>query len=664
LSVGVDTHLGTRGWALSGLAQHVSSHDSIDGSSSDDRFSLFLRYEFGSHGSFVPTTQLEDPAWIARAIARPSIAHPRIVESYRTKRSETVNVTRGPKQYTNHFPVAQNDTVIATDNQPLTIAVLSNDSDADGDALVLSAVTPPAHGSAAISGGAIVYTPTIPFSGTDTFRYTISDGRGGSASAMVTVDVEPAAVHPPQAVRDVVTTSYGRSVTISVLANDSDPDGDTLSILSVAQPPNGSVSVNGTLLTYTPNPGFSGVDHFTYTISDGHGGTSTAAVTVTVTLAAPPPNRAPVAVDDTATTAFATPVTINVLANDTDADRDALVITGVSPPANGSATIAGNAVTYAPAPGFSGTDRFTYVVSDGHGGTATAAVTVTVTPQPNRPPVAVDDAATTAFATPVAINVLANDSDPDGDPLAISGVTTPANGSVSASGGTITYTPANGFSGIDRFTYTIDDGRGGVATANVTVTVGARPDQPPVAVDDVATTISGTPVTINVLTNDSDPDGDPLTLQSVTAPTLGTAVISGNAILYTPPAGVVGTDNFSYTINDGRGGTATANVTVTITPPPNRPPVAVDDATTTAFATPVTIDAIANDSDPDGDALTIVSVSAPIGGTATINNNRIDYAPSRAFTGLDTFTYTISDGHAHTATATITVDVLPIPRPH
>src|SRR6185295_2499094 len=136
----------------------------------------------------------------------------------------------GPKQYTNHFPVAQNDTVIATDNQPLTIAVLSNDSDADGDALVLSAVTPPAHGTAAISGGAIVYTPTIPFSGTDTFRYTISDGRGGSASVTVTVDVEPAPTHPPQAVRDVVTTSYGRPVTINVLSNDSDPDGDTLSI--------------------------------------------------------------------------------------------------------------------------------------------------------------------------------------------------------------------------------------------------------------------------------------------------------------------------------------------------------------------------------------------------------------------------------------------------
>jgi hypothetical protein len=259
--------------------------------------------------------------------------------------------------------------------------------------------------------------------------------------------------------------------------------------------------------------------------------------------------------------------------------------------------------------------------------------------------------------------VLANDSDPDGDPLTISGVTAPANGSVSASGATITYTPAPGFSGTDRFTYTIDDGRGGSATANVTVTVGAAPNQPPVAIDDAATTISGTPVSIDVLANDSDPDGDPLTIQSVGAPRLGTVAISGGAIVYTPAAGAVGTDAFTYTINDGRGGTATANVTVTITPPPNNPPIAVDDAATTAFATPVTIDVLANDSDPDGDALTIVSVTQPAGGIATIENGRITYAPSRAFSGLDTFTYTISDGHGHSSSATVTVDVLPIPRP-
>ena len=165
-----------------------------------------------------------------------------------------------------------------------------------------------------------------------------------------------------------------------------------------------------------------------------------------------------------------------------------------------------------------------------------------------------------------------------------------------------------------------------------------------------------------MLANDSDPDGDPLTIIGVTAPASGSVVANGASITYTPAAGFAGTDRFTYTIDDGRGGTATANVTVTVNPPPNGPPIAVDDAATTAFATPVTIDVLANDSDPDGDALTIVGVTQPAGGTATIANNQVTYAPSRAFSGLDAFTYTISDGHAHTATANVSVDVLPIPR--
>ncbi|HVT32239.1 MAG TPA: Ig-like domain-containing protein [Rhodanobacteraceae bacterium] len=660
LSLGVDTPLGTRGWGLSALAEHVSKHGSLDGNPDDDRLSVFLRYEFGSRGSFVPTNQIDGPAWISRSLARPSSAHPRVVESYRTKKTTNVTTTRGPKQYTNHFPLAQNDSASVTDGSSVTIEVLANDSDPDGDALAITAVAAPAHGVASIAGSAIVYTPSAGFTGTDTFRYTIGDGHGGAASASVSVAVGAAPNRPPHAEADSVNTTFGRAVTINVLANDSDPDGDVLTIAGITQPAGGRVEIEGTRLVFTPAPGFSGVARFTYTIDDGHGATSRAPVSVFV---AAQPDRPPVAADDAATTAFATPVSIDVLANDRDPDGDALSIANVTAPANGSATVSGTSIVYTPAAGFSGTDRFTYTVGDGRGGTASAAVSVTVLPQPNRPPVAVDDAATTPFATPVAISVLANDSDPDGDPLTISGVTSPANGSVSAAGGTITYTPALRFTGIDRFTYTIDDGRGGSATANVTVTVGAAPNQPQVAVDDAATTISGAPVAIDVLANDSDPDGDPLTIQSVTAPTLGTAAISGGAIVYTPAAGVIGPDRFAYTIGDGRGGTATANVTVTITPPPNDPPIAVDDAATTAFATPVTINVLANDSDPDGDALTIVSVSPPAGGIATIENNEVTYAPSRAFSGLDTFTYTISDGHNHTASATITVDVLPIPRP-
>ena len=660
ISLGVDTALGTRGWTFSALAEHVGKHGSLDPDQNDDRLAVFLRYEFGSHGSFVPTGQLEDPAWISRSLGRPSQAHPRVVESYRTQKTQNVSTTRGPKQYTNHFPIARSDSATVTDGASVTINVLANDSDPDNDALGITAVSAPAHGTAAIAGSAIIYTPAAAFTGTDTFGYTISDGHGGSASANVSVSVAAQPNRPPQAVPDSATTTFGRPVTINVLANDSDPDGNTLTIVNVTQPVGGNVTINGTTLTFTPTPGFSGTARFTYTIDDGHGGTSTANVSVIVS---PQPDRAPVAVDDAATTTFDTPVSIAVLANDSDPDGDTLTISAVTPPANGTATISGNAIVYTPAATFSGVDRFTYSISDGRGGNATANVTVTVTPQPNRPPIAVNDAATTVLGQPVTINVLANDSDPDGDPLTIIGVTAPANGSVSATATNITYTPAPRFTGTDTFTYTISDGRGGTATATVTVTVTQPPDQPPIAVNDTATTFTGTPVTIDVIANDSDPDGDPLTVQSVTAPQFGTAQISNNEVIYTPTvAGFVGTDTFNYTINDGRGGTATATVTVTINAPPNRPPIANNDTATTAFATPVTIDVLANDSDPDGDPLTITSVTQPTGGTTQIVNNEVLYSPSRAFSGVDTFAYTISDGHGHTASANVSVTVQPIPR--
>jgi hypothetical protein len=222
----------------------------------------------------------------------------------------------------------------------------------------------------------------------------------------------------------------------------------------------------------------------------------------------------------------------------------------------------------------------------------------------------------------------------------------------------VIYTPTpTGVVGTDTFNYTINDGRGGTATATVTVTIGPPPNRPPIAVDDAAATLSGQPVTINVIANDSDPDGDPLTVQSLTAPLLGTAQISNNMVIYTPAAGVAGTDRFTYTINDGRGGTATATVTVTIGPPPNRPPIAIDDTAVTAVSTPVTINVLANDSDPDGDPLTVVSVTQPTSGGVQISNNEVIYQPARGFIGIDTFTYTISDGRGGTATANVTVTI-------
>ncbi|MGE0743915.1 MAG: Ig-like domain-containing protein [Rhodospirillales bacterium] len=315
---------------------------------------------------------------------------------------------------------------------------------------------------------------------------------------------------------------------------------------------------------------------------------------ISATVQGQAPNTPPVANADSATTAAGAPVTVNVLANDSDADANPITIVAVSAPAHGTATINNNGtpanpaddtVVYTPAAGYSGPDGFTYTISDGTA-TTVGSVGVTVTPPPNTPPVANTDTAATVAGTPVSVNVLANDSDANGDPLTIVGVTTPGHGTAAINNnGTaanpaddfIVYTPAAGYSGPDGFSYTISDGKAStVGAVNVTVNAVPPPNSPPVANNDSATTAAGTPVSVNVLGNDSDPNNDPLTIVGVTAPGHGTATINNNGtaanpaddfIVYTPAAGYSGPDSFSYTISDGAAQRA-ATVSVTVTPPP------------------------------------------------------------------------------------------------
>ena len=170
--------------------------------------------------------------------------------------------------------------------------------------------------------------------------------------------------------------------------------------------------------------------------------------------------------------------------------------------------------------------------------------------------------------------MLANDSDPDSDPLTVTGATTPAHGTaVVNANNTITYTPTTGYTGPDSFTYSISDGRGGTASATVSITVSPAGNRPPVAVSNSATTAFNTAVTINVLANDSDPDGDPLTVTGATTPAHGTAMVNANnTITYTPATGYSGPDSFTYSISDGRGGTASATVSITVSPAGNSTP--------------------------------------------------------------------------------------------
>lgn len=468
----------------------------------------------------------------------------------------------------NAAPVANNDAVSTPEDTPVTIEVLSNDTDDQSAALSLDEVGAANDGSVAIAGNSAVYTPDEGFVGTDSFTYSVSDARGLSASATVTVTVTNVNV-APQAADDSVTTEENTAVTLNVAANDSDADGDALTIVAVGSPDNGTAEFSGNEVTYTPDDGFSDIDSFSYTIEDPGGLSDTAIVTVTVNSV----NAAPVAVSDEADTTEDTAISINVLRNDSDEDGDDLTITSVGSPGNGSAAIVANAVDYTPESGFSGTDSFGYTVSDDDGLTDTTTVTVTVS-EVNVAPQAEDDIETTVEGEPVAINVLANDTDEDGDNLTVSAVGLPGDGTAEILDNAVRYTPDDGFSGTDSFNYTVADEGGLTDTGSVTVTV-TEVNTPPQAVDDTATTLASTPVTIDVLLNDSDEDGDSLLISAVGTPDSGVAVLLDNAVEYTSKDGYSGTDTFTYTVSDEGGLTNSASVTVTVTEPVAEPSLEV-----------------------------------------------------------------------------------------
>src|SRR6185436_7892714 len=210
----------------------------------------------------------------------------------------------------NDPPVALNDSTNTVENVAVTIKALVNDSDVDGDTLTITTVNP-TNGTASIAGTNVLFTPAASFVGTATIGYSISDGNGGSASALITVTVSTAN-DPPIARNDFTNTVQDVSVTIPALVNDSDADGDTLTITSVS-PTNGTASISGTNVVFTPATNFVGTATIGYTITDG-GGTASALITVTVTGV----NDPPIARNDFTNTVEDVAVTIQPLVNDSD----------------------------------------------------------------------------------------------------------------------------------------------------------------------------------------------------------------------------------------------------------------------------------------------------------------------------------------------------------
>jgi VCBS repeat-containing protein len=702
-------------------------------------------------------------------------------------------------------------------------------------------VSGPTHGTLTQNAdGSFSYSPALNFNGTDSFTYQATDGVAASNVATVTLTVT-AVNDPPVAADDAYTNTTPEDTPLVVpapglLANDTDADGDPLTVQLVSEPTHGVLTANADgSFKYTPAADYHGLDSFTYCACDGTAASNVATVTISIT----PVNDPPVAAADAYSAPEDTPLTIlpsDLLANDTDADGDPLTVQLVSGPTHGVLTLsAGGVFTYAPAANFNDTDSFTYRVTDGTADSNVATVTLTVTAVNDAPAfeltqriqvtldtsgfanteaqlawdllngdsavnnsVIITDFATDAtlgtavlmggVAGALPATVTLTDSDffneylqeltfgddltftlhltsnlagavPDtlsflpldsnglplvttgllGDAilivdlsgaLVVAGTTTPAlpvqvtglggpdqtvaedagpqtaaalaarltPGPADEAGqtlafrvstdnpglfavqpaiapdGTLTFTPARDANGHAKVTVVVQDD-GGTAdggqdtSAAETFTITVTPvSDPPVAAADAYSTPEDTPLTIlpsDLLANDTDADGDPLTVQLVSEPTHG--VLTANAdgsFGYTPAANYHGPDSFTYQATDGVAASNVATVTLTVTAV-NDAPVAVDDAYSLDQHTVLVVSAseglLTNDTDAEGDALTALLVSGPAHGSLVLTQDgAFSYTPDSKFLGTDTFIYQITDGMLASALTTVTLTVRPV----
>ena len=466
--------------------------------------------------------------------------------------------------------------------------------------------------------GVVQWTPAEDQAVPQAFEIQVSDAAGNSVSQLV--DMTVLGVIP--AYPDEYTVDEDATLIVEeadgVLANDGDQDSGLLSAVVVDEPANGSLTLapNGSF-EYTPHGNFFGTDSFTYMASDEDDDSNVAKVTIHVTEI----NDPPAPVDDAYTLTEDTVLTVDVdggvLANDIDIDGDTLTATLVDQATNGSVSLGSDGTfRYTPDAEFSGTDSFTYTVSDGTVTSDPITVTLAVTEVPDPPTAKVDSYPVNEDDTlevDAAHGLLANDSDPDSDSMTASLSDAPANGTVTLSpDSSFEYTPNTDFYGTDTFTYVASDGVNLSAVTTVTITVDNQPD-PPTAVDDTYTAPNdGTARTFNVLSNDTS-DPDPSQTLSITAVTQGTSggtvTISGGETIYTASVAFVGQDTFTYTIQDSDGLTDTATVTVS-----------VEDASDNTLSGFVYIDHD-NDGARDGGEIGVPGVQITLTGADNANNS-------------------------------------------
>ncbi len=617
-----------------------------------------------------------------------------VTDTFGATSTNTVTLSIGA---VNDTPVVEGESTNTYEDTTLNIAdsnLLANDNDVDtitdGQVLSLSGVSSisgKTHGTVSLVNNAdgtqtVQYTPDANYHGVVSFNYTVSDGNGGDATAVATVNL--AAVNDaPVTVGETSSTDEDVGLTFTqaqLLANDSDvdtaTDGQVLRITAVSGATNGTVSMlaNGDI-QFIPTANYHGTASFTYTLSDDFGGTTDASVSITVNAV----NDVPVVTGEIVSTNEDTAlwfIPSDLLTNDTDVDvatdGQVLSITAVSNATHGTVGFVTQAdgsqrIAFTPDANYFGVASFQYAVSDGAGASSTGTLSINVA-QVNDVPVAHDDSVSGIAEDNVLhisfASLLSNDTDADSnnallggvnDSLTVCAVGNATHGSVALVNGEVVFTPDANYHGVASFVYQVRDQSGGLSQATTAFTITAVNDVP-VAIGETISSSEDTRLLFSqtaLLQNDSDvdvaTDGQVLTIKAVSNARHGSVTLNANGtILFVPDANYYGTASFDYTVDDGNGGTASATATITLLSV-NDAPVATGETVQGVEDQQLTILSSAllqNDTDVDNSqaSLAISRVQSGAGGTAYLNaSGHVVFTPTANYNGNATFTFWVKD---------------------
>lgn len=510
------------------------------------------------------------------------------VESIAFADGDTLNEAEIADALVNRGPVVSGEVLasVAEDAPSFLVSfetLLANDSDADLDALSITALADVVGGTAVIEGTNVRFTPTVNFNGAASFSYTVSDGQGGNTPATASFAITSVNDVPTVTTPVSVTTAEETTITGQIVASDIDGDALTYVVKQGFAPQHGEVMLGADgSWTYVPAANYSGQDSFTVLVNDGSG-----PVEAVVNLNVTPTNDGPAASSEVlASVAEDAPSFLvsfeTLLANDTDADLDALSITALADIVGGTAVIEGTHVRFTPTANYHGPASFAYTVSDTAGSTSVATASFTVTSVEDVPVVVTSAPATTAEDTPVSGQIVASDADGDVLTFAVKNGAGPANGGITIdAAGNWTYTPEHNYNGQDSFTVVVSDGDDLVETVvNLSVTPA---NDAPMAVNDTGTAGENETKLFDVLANDSDVDGGALSLSGFSVTGVsgialnnaqaqaafsidnGKLAFDGGDLFDDLENGDTASVTVSYTVQDAQGASSTADFVLTVT---------------------------------------------------------------------------------------------------